>query len=669
MKKIHNKEGRIVTFYSYKGGVGRSMALANISVVLANWGYKVLLIDWDLEAPGLENFFKEFLSIDEVRAKPGIINLLQSRKADNDEALLQWQKCIIPINCRSKKQSIDIDDKLHIITSGKIDDNYYDIVRSFDITSFYNEDHGGTIIENLRNEWKKDYDFVFIDSRTGITDIGGVCTIQLPDILVLLFTPTMQGFEGIKRVIKKAKQGQHDIPFDRLDLLALPIPTRMDNSETIIHTEWVERFAEGLVDAYADWLPERIDREDFLLNTKIPYIPLYSFGEGLPFFEEGAKDTARMGYVYEGIAALIADNLNNPELLLNNRSRLLSQAIEPIVNKNISNKEIADVLPSIHEIKKAEIDLKIREEDVLNKEIEFQKKQGSANERRNYFIGLMILLIIGSILAIFFFNNRLSKPDQTKYEKLVDSIKLKLQDSLKNDSLWKAPDTLISPLFVKIRNMGKPVGIDIYHKDNITDWQQLKQCGITFIFIKATEGYSIHDTSFLKNWTKAQQYGLIRGAYHYFSETISSQAQASNFINNVKLTKGDLPPVLDLQALYLSDYPSNNIPEKLLKNIKNILDIFEINYNVKPIIYARYNIARVLFKDTRFTSYTLWVAAFNNKHPDSPKMPLGWSNLAFWQFSDSENLPGVENQDSTQAGIDLNQFNGTTAELRALTIK
>ena len=49
--------GNIITFYSYKGGTGRSMALANVSYLLASWGYKVLLVDWDLEAPGLHNFF------------------------------------------------------------------------------------------------------------------------------------------------------------------------------------------------------------------------------------------------------------------------------------------------------------------------------------------------------------------------------------------------------------------------------------------------------------------------------------------------------------------------------------------------------------------------------------------------------------------------------------
>jgi MinD-like ATPase involved in chromosome partitioning or flagellar assembly len=53
--------GTIITFYSYKGGTGRTMALANLAWVLASNDKKVLLIDWDLEAPGLHRYLRPFL--------------------------------------------------------------------------------------------------------------------------------------------------------------------------------------------------------------------------------------------------------------------------------------------------------------------------------------------------------------------------------------------------------------------------------------------------------------------------------------------------------------------------------------------------------------------------------------------------------------------------------
>jgi len=61
--------GRIVTFYSYKGGTGRSMALANFAWILAASGKKVLVIDWDLEAPGLHRYFRPFL-VDPTCSRP-----------------------------------------------------------------------------------------------------------------------------------------------------------------------------------------------------------------------------------------------------------------------------------------------------------------------------------------------------------------------------------------------------------------------------------------------------------------------------------------------------------------------------------------------------------------------------------------------------------------------
>ncbi len=50
--------GRVVTFYSFKGGVGRTQALADVAVLLARYGHRVLMVDWDLEAPGLESYFR-----------------------------------------------------------------------------------------------------------------------------------------------------------------------------------------------------------------------------------------------------------------------------------------------------------------------------------------------------------------------------------------------------------------------------------------------------------------------------------------------------------------------------------------------------------------------------------------------------------------------------------
>lgn len=71
-----SRDGRIVTFYSYKGGTGRTMALANTAWILAANGKRVLAVDWDLEAPGLHRFFHPFLDPSTLGATTGVIDLI-----------------------------------------------------------------------------------------------------------------------------------------------------------------------------------------------------------------------------------------------------------------------------------------------------------------------------------------------------------------------------------------------------------------------------------------------------------------------------------------------------------------------------------------------------------------------------------------------------------------
>jgi Mrp family chromosome partitioning ATPase len=74
LKQTAEPEGRIVTFYSYKGGTGRSMAVANLAWILATNGKRVLLIDWDLEAPGLHRYLHPFMDDKEFADSPGLID-------------------------------------------------------------------------------------------------------------------------------------------------------------------------------------------------------------------------------------------------------------------------------------------------------------------------------------------------------------------------------------------------------------------------------------------------------------------------------------------------------------------------------------------------------------------------------------------------------------------
>jgi cellulose biosynthesis protein BcsQ len=306
--------GQIITFYSYKGGVGRTMALANVAVLLSQWGYKVLMIDWDLEAPGLENFFKDFIHPDKVTLQKGVIDILDAYSDGKRECVPGWRNLILSIGVQHSREN------LYLLTAGRRDNGYFHKVRSLDVGQFYTEKNGGAFIEKLRNEWKKEYDFILVDSRTGITDIGGICTVHLPDVLVALFTATKQGFYGALNVVQKANIARQKLPVERLSLVTIPIPSRFDTmTEFKISQKWLDIFSRDLDDVYANWLPTSVKKREMLEHTKIPYVSYFSFGEKLPVIEHGTSDPSGLGYAYESLAALISHNLESVELLFEDR--------------------------------------------------------------------------------------------------------------------------------------------------------------------------------------------------------------------------------------------------------------------------------------------------------------------------------------------------------------
>ncbi|MCK5342709.1 MAG: TIR domain-containing protein, partial [Candidatus Heimdallarchaeota archaeon] len=316
--------GQIVTFFSYKGGVGRTMALANVAVILAQWGKKVLVVDWDLEAPGIESYFKSYLNLEAVKQQNGVIDLLHEQLENNGNLYEKqiWRDLLTDIKITGIKGN------LHLLTAGKRDNEYFRKVRSLDFKTFYSKEKKGLFfIESLRNEWKKEYDYVFIDSRTGITDTGGICTIQLPDILVLLFTATDQALTGVIEVAEKVSIALQKLPFDRLRIVSVPIPSKFDtNTEFDISNEWLNIFSSKLTEIYADWLPTSVKGRDILEITKIPYVPYFSFGEKLPVLEQGTINPSGLGYAYETLAALLGNNLELVEHLIEDRDGFVRYA-------------------------------------------------------------------------------------------------------------------------------------------------------------------------------------------------------------------------------------------------------------------------------------------------------------------------------------------------------
>lgn len=298
--------GKIVTFYSYKGGVGRSMALANTAMLLSSRGLKVLGVDWDLEAPGLDRYFSDF-EIKVPEENTGLLDLLiESFESGRDGDRPNWRGYTSRVLDENGKTL------LTLMRSGRDDQEYDARVLGFDWQAYFEDRDGGAFIESLRDEWLDEFDVTLIDSRTGITDSGGVCTIQLPDVLVLVFTANEQSLSGVKNVALRAQRARQKLAYDRMPLLIYPLPSRFDSrTEFEESRKWLERFDEEMKPFYAEWLPSPHEPLQLLEKTKIPYVAFFSFGEKLPVITHGTSDPESLGHAYDVTARLIADDFQS----------------------------------------------------------------------------------------------------------------------------------------------------------------------------------------------------------------------------------------------------------------------------------------------------------------------------------------------------------------------
>jgi MinD-like ATPase involved in chromosome partitioning or flagellar assembly len=312
-----DEPGTAVTFYSYKGGVGRSFALVSTAVTLASWGKRVLCVDWDLEAPGLSHYLRHWIG-DE---RGGVLELVKSASSGSP---LAWPDLAL---------SVDLELKGHIdlLPAGRTHD-YAARLAELDWADLYLSHDLGNLVEDFRREALDEYDFVLIDSRTGLTDIGGICAAQLPDILVMVLTPNEQSVRGTIDIARRAAEARDALPYDRAGLNVLPVLSRFDaREERMLALEWKERLARDLAHLYATWIPRGLEPLDVLDYTAIPYVTYWSFGEGIPALNdrERSSDPESIRFSLDAVAALLATNLADAKLLLQDRSSYVDGIRDP----------------------------------------------------------------------------------------------------------------------------------------------------------------------------------------------------------------------------------------------------------------------------------------------------------------------------------------------------
>ncbi|MBU1308083.1 MAG: tetratricopeptide repeat protein [Gammaproteobacteria bacterium] len=340
-----NQDGEIITFYSYKGGTGRSIALANCAGLMAAcWPEQakpMLLIDFDLEAPGLHQYLKDFLPSDAKNPlQQGTLELftslsekvellLREAKTETNEKLrLSDQECdnliqdfdfkpyLVPASFE-KSTSASKSEKCWLIQAGMFDSEYGQKLAKVNWHQLFNNAPG--IFRSLAAYWKSQYACILIDSRTGLSDSSSICSTLLPDVLTVVFTPNRQSLAGITHVTEFAKNYRQSSA-DLRPLRVYPLASRIEQNSEDYRNVWrygaENHHVFGKVEGYQplfEKLLQPAGKEELEFTTSaqegmldnyfaqvfVPHSPDYAFGERLCFVSSAARDRYSLRQAYE----------------------------------------------------------------------------------------------------------------------------------------------------------------------------------------------------------------------------------------------------------------------------------------------------------------------------------------------------------------------------------
>ncbi|MDW4910100.1 FxSxx-COOH system tetratricopeptide repeat protein [Streptomyces sp. ADMS] len=309
------QDGRIITFYSYKGGTGRTMALANCAWILAANGKRVLAVDWDLEAPGLHRFFHPFLDSNALAATTGVIDIINDyawAATTGTQRSGPWHLNFADVEQHAMSLTPErlglrfVDGgSLDFLSAGRQDRSYSASVSSFEWDNFYERLGGGLFLDALRDSMKASYDYVLIDSRTGLSDNADICTIQMPDVLVDCFTLSDQSLDGAAAVARSVQDG-----YRKRRIRVLPVPMRIDEGEK----EKVDA-GRALARLKFDGLPKGLDEGElspeemtaYWGNVEIPYRPYYAYEETLATVGDESGIANSLLSAFERLTAVISE--------------------------------------------------------------------------------------------------------------------------------------------------------------------------------------------------------------------------------------------------------------------------------------------------------------------------------------------------------------------------
>lgn len=330
-KSERSRGGKCVTFYSYKGGVGRSMALVNIACLLAKKEKKVLIVDWDLEAPGLHQFFNVGNEI------PGLVELFTALKkyvsaeeVNNEQGFTAYftenlAKYIEPNVPPKKGNSITID----ILKAGLFDADYANKLRELNWKEIY--EHSPSLFRCLAQYLAHNYDYVLIDSRTGLADTGGITTMLMPDKLVLVFALNDQNINGVLSIAKQAIDYRFDsFDYRRLDIY--PLPSRVESKGSDDLQDWIDKYKHKFETLFTEkYELDECNLSAYFDRSVINYFPAHAHGENIPVLKESVENSSFISFDYNRFLTVLLENIPAWEVISNEQEREIGRTARELL--------------------------------------------------------------------------------------------------------------------------------------------------------------------------------------------------------------------------------------------------------------------------------------------------------------------------------------------------
>jgi tetratricopeptide (TPR) repeat protein/cellulose biosynthesis protein BcsQ len=311
--------GEVITFYSYKGGTGRTMALSNIAVLLARQQSAttpVLMIDWDLEAPGLHHYFEH-----QHEHKPGVLEffeacheqLLRRQGATLDDDALAHE-VLTAVGWEQYVSRVDEASQLYLMRAGRLDDTFPERLAAMEWETLFHR--CPALFRCFAERLSRHFRYVLVDSRTGRTDVAGICTTLLPRKLVLVFTPNRQSLEGVQALVKRATTYRRSHEDEQRPLMVYPLPSRMEMDDSSLRAQWrrgdaarniagyQSGFEEVLRDSYG---MQMVSLESYFDEVQLQQTRALAYGEQVAVRQEhGDGDRFSLTRTFESLLAWLA---------------------------------------------------------------------------------------------------------------------------------------------------------------------------------------------------------------------------------------------------------------------------------------------------------------------------------------------------------------------------